>query len=252
MDCAAEEQLVRMALAHDSTVHAVDVDLHAREVAILHGSDVDAPQQLLVDLGLGARLLDSKTDVADATSAPQRDERRTLRLVLAINGAMFVGEAFGGFLADSSALLADSLDMLADAMVYAIALYGASSALATQRRAARLSGLIQFGLAIGALGEVARRVVMGSDPEPGPMVGIAAAALTANAASMWLLYAHRGDGAHMKASWIFTTNDVLANIGVIVGALLVRVIGSAWPDLVVGAGIAGLVLSGAVRIFQLR
>ena len=252
MDCAAEEQLVRMALAHERTVHDVAVDLQVREVAVLHDSDVDAPQRLLAGLGLGARLIESTpADDAAVATHPPRDERRTLRLVLAINGAMFLGEAIGAYLADSSALLADSLDMLADAMVYGIALYGASAALATQQRAARLSGLVQLVLGVGAFGEVARRMVMGSAPEPGSMLGIAAVALTANVATMWLLSAHRGGGAHMKASWIFTTNDVLANIGVMVGAVLVRWVGSPWPDLVVGAGIALLVLSGAVRILRL-
>lgn len=84
------------------------------------------------------------------------------------------------------------------------------------------------------------------------MVIVAAAALAANATSMWLLARHRQGGAHMKASWIFTTNDVLANVGVIVAAGLVRLLGSNVPDLVVATGIAFLVLSGAIRILRLK
>jgi Co/Zn/Cd efflux system component len=81
-------------------------------------------------------------------------------------------------------------------------------------------------------------------------MGVAAIALVANATCMWLLAAHRRDGAHMKASWIFTTNDVIANAGVIAGGVLVRVTASALPDLVVGAIIGVVVLTGALRILR--
>lgn len=164
---------------------------------------------------------------------------------------MFLAESIGGYFADSSALIADSLDMFADAGVYAIALYGAGQAVAGQRNAARISGWLQLTLALGAAFEVGRRAVFGSEPESGLMMSVAVVALVANAVTMWLLARHRAGGAHMKASWIFTTNDVIANLGVIVGALLVRVSGSAIPDLVVGGIIAAIVLSGAMRILRL-
>ena len=111
---------------------------------------------------------------------------------------------------------------------------------------------MQLVLAAGALAEVVRRLVFGSEPEATLMIGVAFAALMANATSMWLLARHRQGGAHMKASWIFTTNDVIANLGVIVAAGLVRLLGSNVPDLVVATGIAMIVLNGAVRILRLK
>ena len=84
------------------------------------------------------------------------------------------------------------------------------------------------------------------------MVVVALAALTANVICMWLLARHRHGGAHMKASWIFTTNDVIANIGVIVAAVQVRLLHSPIPDLVVATIIAVVVLNGAVRILRLK
>ena len=83
------------------------------------------------------------------------------------------------------------------------------------------------------------------------MMGVAVVALIANAVTIWLLARHRTRGAHMKASWIFTTNDVIANLGVILGAVLIRVSGSAIPDLVVGGVIAAIAQSGAMRILRL-
>jgi len=103
--------------------------------------------------------------------------------------------------------------------------FGVHRARTTQLKAARLSGVLQLLLAAGAL--------------------------AASAISMWLLARHRGRGAHMEASWIFTTNDVIANLGVIVAAVLVRFLNSPLPDLVVATVIALVVLNGAIRILWL-
>lgn len=254
MDCAAEERLIRMALAGQDAVQSVHADLAARRLTVVHEGAPDAVDATLRSLNLGSRLIETvdapDTDVA--TGPTQKEEARTLTIVLAINAGMFLGEAVGAVLADSSALLADSLDMFADAAVYGLALFGVHRARATQLRAARLSGVLQLVLAFGALAEVVRRLVFGSQPEAPLMVGVALAALTANATSMWLLARHREGGAHMKASWIFTTNDVIANVGVIVAAGLVRLLGSNIPDLVVATGIALIVLNGAIRILRLK
>lgn len=254
MDCAAEERLIRMALAGRNDVRSVHADLAARRLTVLHEGSPDVVDVTLRSLNLGSRLLDT-VDASESDSAPgssQQEEARTLTIVLAINAGMFIVEAVGALMADSSALLADSLDMFADAAVYGLALFGVHRARATQFTAARVSGVLQLLLAAGALTEVVRRLVFGSEPEAPLMVVVAVAALTANATSMWLLARHRHSGAHMKASWIFTTNDVLANLGVIVAAGLVRLLGTNVPDLVVATGIALIVLNGAVRILRFK
>ena len=253
MDCAAEERLVRMALDGQPAIHRVDVDLGAREVAVYHDAAAADLEQSLRSLNLGARLIESRTVAAldDPTHEDSSQEGRVLRIALGINAAMFVGESVGGYLADSSALIADSLDMFADAAVYGIALYGAGRAVSGQRNAARVSGWLQLTLAGGVLFEVSRRAITGSQPEPTGMMTVAAAALVANSVCLWMLAGHRSGGAHMKASWIFTTNDVLANVGVIVGGLLVQATGSPIPDLVIGAAIGVLVLNGARRIISI-
>jgi Co/Zn/Cd efflux system component len=183
--------------------------------------------------------------------AAARAEARTLRWLLAINAVMFVVEIVAGWLAQSTGLIADSLDMFADAAVYGLALYAVGHA-GRQLGAARLSGWLQLLLALGVLAEVLRRWLTGSAPEPLPMMGIALLALAANVTCMVLLAKHRDGGAHMKASWIFSTNDVLANLGVIVAGALVAWTGSNVPDLVIGTLIGLLVLNGARRILSLR
>lgn len=254
MDCAAEERLVRMALEGRPGVKSVHADLAARQVTVLHEGHADEVAGALTSLRLGARVSSSAaaSESEEVVPPTRADEARTLKIVLIINAAMFLAEIVGAFLADSSALLADSLDMFADAAVYGLALFGVHRARTTQLKAARLSGALQLLLALGALSEVVRRFLFGSEPEAPLMVIVALVALAANATSMWLLSHHRAGGAHMKASWIFTTNDVIANVGVILAGVLVRVLGSPLPDLVVATIIAFIVLNGAVRILRLE
>lgn len=254
MDCAAEERLVRMTLEGRPGIVRLDADLGARQVSVVHEGDPESVANLVRRLNLGGEIIET-TEVSELDEVPRpsgAEEARVLKIVLAINAGMFVAEAIGALLADSSALLADSLDMFADAAVYGIALFGVHRARATQVKAARVSGVLQLLLAVGAISEVVRRIIFGSEPEAALMVTVALVALVANATSMWLLASHRRGGAHMKASWIFTTNDVIANLGVIVAAVLVRVLSSPLPDLVVATIIALVVLSGAIRILRIK
>ncbi len=178
-------------------------------------------------------------------------EAGTLRVLLALNAAMFAVEVVAGWLAQSTGLLADSLDMLADAAVYGLALHAVGRPPGLKLRAAHASGWLQLALACGAFAEVARRALRGSAPEPPTMIGVSLVALAANVTCLVLIHRHRHRGAHMEASYIFSTNDVLANLGVIAAGALVAWTGSPVPDLVIGAAIAGLVLRGAVRILKL-
>jgi Co/Zn/Cd efflux system component len=253
MDCAAEERLVRLALEDRAGVARLAVELPARRVTVWHEGASAPIEDVLAGLRLGARLESSVEDAgpADAGGTPA-GEGRTLRVLLAVNAAMFVVEVVAGWLAESTGLLADSLDMLADAAVYGLALCAVGRAPALKLRAAHASGWLQLALALGAFAEVARRALFGSAPEPPVMVGVGLLALVANVSCLLLVARHRHAGAHMKASYIFSANDVLANVGVIAAGSLVAATGSRLPDLAIGSLIAALVLGGAVRILRLR
>jgi len=177
-------------------------------------------------------------------------QARVLWVLLAINGVMFVAELGAGLAAQSTALIADSFDMLADAAVYAVSLYAVFRGALAKASAARLSGYLQLGLGALAFVEVGRRFVFGSSPEAAWMIFVSAIALIANVVCLRLVAAHRQGGVHMRASFIFSQNDVIANSAVILGGALVVL--SGWPawDLIVGAGIGGLILSGGVRILE--
>ena len=177
-------------------------------------------------------------------------ERKTLWTLLAINGAMFFAEAITGWLAESTGLLADSLDMLADASVYGIALYAVGRSGRIQANAATASGVLQIVLGLGVLLEVVRRFLSGSDPASALMMVVGALALVANVSCLLLIAKHREGGIHMRASWIFSTNDVIANFGVIISGSLVMYFGSRLPDLIIGAIISVVVLRGGVQILR--
>lgn len=182
--------------------------------------------------------------------ARDAEQRKVLLTVFALNSVMFVAELIVGIFAQSSGVIADSLDMLADALVYGVVLAAIGRAAALKQRAVWWSGVFQFGLALCILGDVVRRAVCGSEPQSGLMMGIAAVALGANAYCLSLLQQHRHGEVHMRASWIFSRSDVIANAGVILAGLLVWFTGSRWPDLIVGSAIAAVVVKGGVEIIR--
>ncbi len=182
--------------------------------------------------------------------ARNEQERHTLRIVLVINALMFLFEIVLGWVAQSTGLIADSLDMLADALVYAISLYAVGKAEALKDKAAQLSGVLQMMLALLVLADVLRRFLYGSEPVSMLMMSVGAVALVANSICLMLIARHRDGGVHMRASLIFSANDVIANLGVIVSGGLVWLLGSRYPDLIIGFIIAGLVLYGGIRILR--
>lgn len=182
--------------------------------------------------------------------AKNREQQKALRWLLAINGFMFVAEFTAGLLSQSTALVADSLDMFADAAVYSVGLYAVGKAALHKARAASISGVLQILLALFALGEVIRRFLMGSEPEPAYMMLVGLVALIANVTCLAIIAKHRRGEVHMRASWIFSTNDVIANLGVIAGGALVYYLDSRFPDLVIGFIVGIIVLRGGIQIMK--
>ncbi|MCB1909273.1 MAG: cation transporter [Rhodocyclaceae bacterium] len=254
MDCPSEEQLIRLRLA-DAAVSAMVFDLPGRRLVIDHDGDPSEIMRRLEPLGFGAELLRSEPLTADRDPPAKNGdaaEARVLRRLLGINALMFVFEMIAGWWAGSAGLIADAADMFADAGVYGAALYAVGRAARHKLSAARLSGLLQLVLAASVLLETGRRAFGGGAPDESAMIGMSLLALAANIACLLLIARHRGGGVHMRASYIFSANDVLANLGVMVAGALVAWTGSAWPDRAIGAGIGILVLIGAIRILRLR
>ncbi len=184
------------------------------------------------------------------TEQADKLEKKTLIILLVINAVMFVTELVLGWFAQSTGLIADSLDMFADAAVYAISLYAVGKGVSDQVKAAQISGYLQVVLGLGVFFEVLRRLVFGSEPQSMLIMAVGAIALLANIICLVLISKHKEGGVHMRASWIFSTNDVIANLGVIVSGALVTIIGNRFPDLIVGTIISLIVIWGGIKILK--
>lgn len=177
-------------------------------------------------------------------------ERRVLRIALALNATMFVVGLGAGLVAESLALVADSLDMLADALAYGLSLAAIGRSDLFKARVASISGSILFVLGIGVVLDVVRRALQGSDPDSAFMVATALLSLVVNAYVIRTLARFRRGEVHLRAAWLFTRADVVANFGVILSGLLVFVTGSRYPDLIVGFAIGCYVIREAVEILN--
>jgi Co/Zn/Cd efflux system component len=169
-------------------------------------------------------------------------------ILTALNGSMFLVELIGGWHAESMGLVADGLDMGADAAVYLLALLAVGASAHRKLNAAKFAGTVQLLLGLLAMLEVGRRWVVGSAPEPTTMMGVSLVAMLVNLTCLLVLRGHREGEVHLQAAWIFSATDVQVNLAVITAGLLVRWLHTPLPDLLVGAAVCGLVLRGALRI----
>ena len=188
---------------------------------------------------------------ADACRAAESVDRRTLRTVLAINLAQSVGGGIVGVLASSAGLIGAAIDNLADAGVYGLSLYAVGRDATHKATAARVSGMILLGLSLLLAVEVLRRFFTGAEPV-GPAMMIAAAINAGlNLVCLRLLRKHRGQDVHFDASWIFTSNDTLVNLGIVASGLLVMLLGSPVPDLLIGLVTAAIAARGGREILEI-
>jgi Co/Zn/Cd efflux system component len=189
-------------------------------------------------------------ECCEVTADYTERQRRVLRVVLWINVLMFLAEATAGLLAHSTALLADSVDMLGDAIVYGYSLYVVARGPVWQARGALLKGAIMAAFGAGVLAEVAVKVIEGAVPVAETMGAIGALALAANVVCLTLLWPRRADDVNMRSAWTCSLNDVAGNVGVLVAGAGVALSGRAWPDIAIGSLIAGLFVISAVRVIR--
>ncbi len=255
MDCSSEEAIVRMKLEPLDFVEKLEFDLGKREVTVYHEGEEELLRKNLNALHLGLKAVRSENISGRLLVLDDRQhQRKLLKTVLIINFSFFFIEMAAGYLAQSMGLIADSLDMLADSFVYILSLIAVGSTMAKKLHVARVSGYFQLLLAFLGFAEVVRRF-LGTAEHPNYliMMVVAALALVANAISLWLFSQSKSkQEAHIKASRIFTSNDVIINAGVIVAGALVWFTRSGIPDLVIGAIVFLVVIKGALRILKLK
>ena len=184
----------------------------------------------------------------EPTAADTPEQRRVLRIALGLNATMFIVGVTAGAIARSSGLIADGLDMLADAIAYAIALFAAGRTGLFKAHAARTSGFVLLGLGVGVFADVGRRILTGEPPEGWIMIAVASVALVVNANVLRMLSKQRNQEVHFRATVIFTRVDVIANMAVIISGITVIATGFRYVDLAVGAAIGAYIVKEALEI----
>ena len=176
--------------------------------------------------------------------------RKALWIVAAMNFGFGVAEIVGGFIANSQALKADALDFLGDGSITFVALLALAWTAAARARVAFVQGVFLAALGLGVIGMALWRAMNAEPPEAELMGGIGVVALIINVAAALILARFREGDANVRAVWLFSRNDALANVAVIIAALLVAWTSSAWPDLIVAGCIAILFLHSSFEIIR--
>ncbi len=252
MDCSSEEQMVRMKLQGLEHITDLEFDLPTRTLTVIHGNNNATITKYLDELNLNSSLIKTEKLSTDLFTKVHKSENKVLITVLIINVAFFIIEMTFGWISKSMGLVADSLDMLADASVYGLSLYAVGRALSTKKFIAKLSGYFQILLAVFGFIEVLRRFLGFEEiPDYQTMMVVASLAFMANVVCLYLLQKQKSNEAHIKASMIFTSNDIIINLGVITAGFLVNLFASNKPDLIIGSIIFLIVSRGAFRILQI-
>ena len=252
MDCPSEENLIRMKLNEISSIANLDFDIPNRELTVFHNGEIDQIEKFIIEMNLGGKKISSeRTHQEDFKE--NTNQKKLLWTVLVINFTFFIIEMTTGLISKSMGLIADSLDMLADSFVYGISLFAVGGTLTRKKRTAKLAGYFQITLAIIGFVEVLRRF-FGAEklPDFSIMIVVSVFALIANGVCLFILHKSKSkEEAHMKASMVFTSNDVIINLGVIIAGVLVNWLSSSKPDLIIGTIVFVLVIQGAFRILKL-
>jgi Co/Zn/Cd efflux system component len=252
MDCPSEESLIRMKLDGISSIVNLNFDIPNRKLTVFHSGEAELIEKSVIELNLGGKKISTeKTDQTDFKE--NTNQKKLLWAVLGINFAFFIVEMTTGLISKSMGLVADSLDMLADSFVYGISLFAVGGTLTRKKRIAKLAGYFQITLALLGFVEVLRRF-FGTEKLPNfsTMIIVSVFALIANGVCLYILQKSKSkEEAHMKASMIFTSNDIIINLGVITAGVLVNWLSSNKPDLIIGTIVFVLVIQGAFRILKL-
>lgn len=268
MDCSSCAVKIEKATRQIPGVEEVRVSI-ASQIMTLRARDpsVSLPEVARAVTGLGYQLarLDDVGEKAPSGSESAESEddelpkdlsqvtpayRRALWIVVILNVGYGVVEIVAGFAAGSQALKADALDFLGDGLITFLGLLATGWSLRWRARSALLQGVFLGALGLGVLVTSAYRVLVLDQPEAELMGIFGAVALAVNVAAAAVLIPHRGGDANARAVWLFSRNDAIGNLAVVVAAGLVAWTRTAWPDLVVAIVIAALFLQSSWTIVR--
>ena len=195
-------------------------------------------------------MTDCCNDKACEIEALRDRQSSTLKIVLGINAVMFFVELTAGLLASSVSLVADSLDMLGDALVYGFSIYVVARGARMKAKAAFLKGGIMAAFGLFVFGQAMYKIIIPHIPVFETIGVIGVLALAANSLCLLLLWRHRADDINMSSVWLCSRNDIIANVAVLCAGIGVWLTQAGWPDILVGLGLTALFLRSAVFVLR--
>lgn len=195
-------------------------------------------------------MADCCNDKACEIEALRDRQRSILQAVLWVNAVMFLVELMAGLLSGSLSLLADSMDMLGDALVYGFSIYAVTRGARMKARVALFKGSIMAAFSLFVLGQAIYKILFPAVPVFEAIGAVGTLALAANAFCLFLLWSHRTDDINMHSVWLCSRNDIIANVSVLFAALGVWATDSAWPDIMIGMAIAALFFKSSLSVFR--
>lgn len=243
MDCARDAREIEREVRRlgDTGVVGVSTTTHLLTVTGRRGGRLDraAIEEAVGSLGYGIEPIDSG---ARSISHQRTGYRRALWIVIGLNVGYGIIEMTGGVISGSQALKADALDFLGDGVITLLGVLAIGWSLLWRARAALVQGIFLALLGIGVMVSTAYRVLVQSPPEAQIMGVMGAVALVVNVLAAVALIPYRQGDANVRAVWLFSRNDAIGNLAVVVAAGLVALTEAAWPDLTVAVVIAALFL----------
>ena len=195
-------------------------------------------------------MADCCNDKVCEIEALRNRQSSTLKIVLGINAVMFIVELTAGLIGGSISLLADSLDMLGDALVYGFSIYVVARGARMKANAALFKGGIMAAFGLFVLGQAIYRIVFPQVPVFEAIGAVGLLALAANGFCFYLLWRHRTEDINMSSVWLCSRNDIIANVSVLFAAVGVWLTHSGWPDILVGLALAALFLRSALFVLR--
>lgn len=177
-------------------------------------------------------------------------QRGTLQIVLGINAVMFLVIVVAALYGNSTALMADSLDNLGDALTYGLSIYAVSRGVVVKARVALFKGGLIFLAACAVAAQIVHKLFVPGVPLFEVMGMFSLLGLAANSLCLYLLWRHRHEDVNMSSVWECSRNDIAANISVFVAAGGVWLTGSGWPDMLVALGLVWLLMRSAIRVMS--
>lgn len=254
MDCPSEKSMIEMKLSALIEIKALNFNIPDRKLIVYHEGGLDKIERNIQDLNFNSSLLKTEKTEIEAPNGDISDKQQSVLLwkVLIINFSFFTIEIITGFISGSIGLVADSLDMLADAFIYGLSLFAIGETVFKKKKIAKWSGLFQIAITFFGIIETIRRFIgYEAIPDFKTMISVSVLALIANVICLLLLVRSKSQEVHIKASMIITSNDVIINAGVILAGLFVYLTNSKYPDLIIGLIVFIIVLQSAFSILKL-